>query len=202
MTWETDLLSQALILSTGTSLLSLNLTSQFPVERAIPQALLNNSTINSDFTVAYESALRTSNGDATGAFWTTNDTLYVYGGGFATPTNTLSAYNVTTGHWKEVNVTGGNLNFGNRTSSLYASVPDSGLGFIYGGTTYMGGMIRFDASNPSNLSWTNETLGSGSYGVDVPNLDSGAMVYIPAGEEGMLISFGGGNVRYSTLAES
>lgn len=91
-------------------------------------------------------------------------------------------------------MTGGNFNFGNRTSSQYVSVPDLGLGFIYGGTDYMGGMIRLNASDPENLSWTNETLGNGSHGIDVPNLDAGAMVYIPAGDEGMLITFGGGNV--------
>lgn len=85
--------------------------------------------------------------------------------------------------------------FRDRTSSQYVSVPESGLGFIYGGTDYMGGMIRFDASDPDNLSWTNETLGNGSNGLAVPNLESAAMVYIPAGDEGMLVTFGGRNVR-------
>lgn len=91
---------------------------------------------------------------------------------------------------------GGDFNFGKRTSAQFASAPDSGLGFIYGGNTpYMSGMIRFDASNPDKLLWTNETLSNGSYGAQVPNLISGALVYIPAGKEGMLISFGGANVR-------
>lgn len=181
---------------------SLNLTSQFPVERSIPQALLNNDSIDSDISIAYESTVRISNGDATGALWNTNDTIYVFGGGFKEPTNTLSAYNTTTNQWKEVNVTGGNFNFGNRTSSQYVSVPESGLGFIYGGTDYMGGMIRLNASDSDNLSWTNETLGNGSHGIEVPNLESGAMVYIPAGDEGMLITFGGGNVCCLSFIES
>ncbi|PFH60106.1 hypothetical protein XA68_11461 [Ophiocordyceps unilateralis] len=55
----------------------------------------------------------------------------------------------------------------------------------------MGGMLRFDSKR---LSWTNETLGHGSYGAPVPGLEGGSMVYIPAGKEGMLISFGGANV--------
>ncbi|KAF3400580.1 Kelch repeat-containing protein [Talaromyces pinophilus] len=186
----------------SSSLFSLNLTSQFPVERSIPQALLNNDTIDSDINIAYESTVRISNGDATGALWNTNDTIYVFGGGFKKPTNTLSAYNVTTNQWKEVNVTGGNFNFGNRTSSQYVSVPESSLGFIYGGTDYMGGMIRFNASDPENLSWTNETLGDGSNGIEVPNLESGAMVYIPAGDEGILITFGGGNVTSGISPDS
>lgn len=130
-----------------------------------------------------------------GAVWPINDTLYVFGGGFETPTNTLSAYNVSTGTWKDVTVAGGDFNFAQRTAAQVATAPESGLGFIFGGNTpYMSGMIRFDASNPDNLVWTNETLSHGSKGVQVPNLVSGALVYIPAGKEGMLISFGGANV--------
>lgn len=156
---------------------------------------MHNGTIGSETIVAYDNALRTSNGDANGAFWEIDGTIYTFGGGFKTPTNTLSAYNVSEGKWKDVTVAGGNFNFGNRTAAQFATAPGSGLGFIYGGSTpYMGGMIRFDASNPDQLSWSNETLNNGSYGVQVPNLNAGAMVYIPAGEEGMLISFGGGNV--------
>lgn len=179
----------------GTSLYSLNLTSQFPVERTIPQSLLNNETIGPSITAAYNNAFYGSNGDPTGALWHSNDTIYVFGGGFTTASNTLSAYHVELGVWKDVNVAGGAFNFGNRTSSQYVSTPGSDLHFIYGGTTpYMTGMIRLNASDPNNLSWTNETLGNGSFGIDVPNLESGALVYIPAGKEGMLISFGGSNV--------
>lgn len=69
---------------------------------------------------------------------------------------------------------GGNFNFGNRTSAQCVSTPKLGLGFIYGGSTpYMNGMIRFDATNPDQLLWTNETLTNGSYGTQVPNLNAG-----------------------------
>lgn len=63
-------------------------------------------------------------------------------------------------------------------------------------------MIRFHASSSNQLSWTNETLKNGSYGVEVPDLNAGAMVYIPAREEGMLISFGRGNVRPISAIDS
>lgn len=128
--------------------------------------------------------------------WYTNDTIYVFAGLHQTPTNTVSAYNITTNAWQEVQVAGGDFDFHNRSSAPSVSVPSLGLNFIYGGNdpTSIGGMIRFDASDPANLSWTNETLGNGSYGVEVPNLESGAFVYIPAGEQGVLVSFGGANV--------
>ncbi|KAJ5895351.1 hypothetical protein N7495_007042 [Penicillium taxi] len=183
------------VIEPAASLYSIGLNSQFPVERSIPQAVLNNHTITSKKSVAYENALRTSGGDANGAIWSIDDSIYVFGGGFKTPNDKLSVYNVSTDKWKDVTVAGGNFNFGNRTSVQFASAPDSGLGFIYGGSApYMSGMIRFNATDPDNLSWTNETLGNGSYGTQVPNLNAGAMVYIPAGKEGMLISFGGGNI--------
>ncbi|KAH8689001.1 hypothetical protein BGW36DRAFT_402059 [Talaromyces proteolyticus] len=173
-------------ISPSTTLYSLDVNNQFPVERSIPQSLLTDTTIASQITAAYNSSLIGSNGDAAGALWHTNDTIYIFGGGFETPTNSVSSYNVRTSEWKEVEVKGGSFNFGNRSSAQYVSVPERNLGFV--------GMIRFDASDPNNLSWTNETLGNGSYGADVPNLDSGTMVYVPAGKEGMLISFGGSNV--------
>ena len=52
----------------------------------------------------------------------------------------------------------------------------------------MPGMIRFDASNPNNISWTNETLWNGSYGIQVPNLEAGNLVYLPLGDEGVLVN--------------
>ncbi|KAH8880606.1 hypothetical protein GQ53DRAFT_833202 [Thozetella sp. PMI_491] len=178
------------------SLYSLNLTNNFPVERSIPQGVFSNGSIDSTVTVAYQDSLRVNTGDSNGALWHINDTLYVFGGGFETSsaTDKVSAYDTKSNSWKDVTVSGGKFNFGHRTSAQYVSVPDSGLGFIYGGVSpYMGGMIRFDASDPDNLSWTNETLGSGAHGKEMPNLESGALVYIPAGKEGMLVSFGGSN---------
>ena len=183
--------------SLATDLYSLKLNGDFPVEQSISQSSLTTNSISSDITVAYDYAKNINNGDADGAVWAIDDTLYVFGGYFETPTNTISAYNTTTGEWKDVSVSGGDFNFGRRTSALTATVPDSSLGFILGGNTpYMGAsMLRFNASDPENLSWTNETLNDGSSGVDVPNLLAGAMLYIPASTEGMLIAFGGKNVR-------
>lgn len=187
--------------SVATDLYSLKLNGQFPIERSIPQSSLTTNSISSDIKVAYDYAKNINNGDADGAVWAIDDTMYVFGGYFETPTNTISAYNTTTGKWKDVSVAGGDFNFGRRTSSLTATAPEESLGFILGGDTpFMGpSMLRFNASDPEGLSWTNETLNNGSNGIDVPNLLAGAMVYIPASTEGMLIAFGGGNVRNVTF---
>ncbi|KAH9826291.1 Host cell factor [Teratosphaeria destructans] len=178
----------------------LDVNDRYPVERSIPSGALNNATIDASTANAFEIA---ELGDpdkigAHGALWQTNDTLYVYGTTGAA-NDELSAYNTTTGAWSTVKVAGGPLNVGNRNSATFASDPYSGLGFILGGngsnTKNVGGMVRFDASDPKNLSWTNETLGNGSYGLDVPNYYfEGQMLYVPAGDEGILVVFGGANI--------
>ncbi|KAK0635964.1 hypothetical protein B0T17DRAFT_65149 [Bombardia bombarda] len=179
------------------SLYSIPLDQSFPVEKGIPKASLENITISPDIKVAYNSAFPKESYHAAGALWSTNDTLYFFGGGFETPTNLLSSYNIETGLWNNVEVAGGKFAYGERVSAQYASTPDTGLHFAFGGTTEFGGthpygkgLIRFDSNT---LSWTNETLGNGSNGIDLPNLESGVMVYIPAGKEGMLVAFGGAN---------
>lgn len=101
-----------------------------------------------------------------------------------------------------MNVTGGNFNFDNRTSSQYISVPDLRLGFIYSRTDYMGGIIQLNTSNPDHLSWTNETLGNGSQGIEMPNLDSDAIIYIPVEDEGILITFRGGNICDYSISQN
>ncbi|KAL2828072.1 hypothetical protein BJY01DRAFT_255506 [Aspergillus pseudoustus] len=101
----------------------------------------------------------------------------------------IAAYNVSTGEWSEVEVVDDRFNSGRRAVAQYATASEAGLGFILGGVLpTVGGMLRFDASGPENLSWTNETLGSGSNGIEVPNLQGGAMVYIPAGKQGILMT--------------
>ncbi|KAJ5668849.1 hypothetical protein N7462_009919 [Penicillium macrosclerotiorum] len=175
----------------SSTLYYLKLDDNYLVEANIPQASLNKETISSNITVAYKMTERT---EQKGALWKTDDTLFFLGGGYHQGVNEITSFNVSSETWKNVQVKGGDFNMGNRTTAQTVSVPDAGLSFIMGGNDpYINGMIRFDASNPDNISWTNETLDNGSYGVDVPNLNAGYMVYIPASTEGMLIAFGGGN---------
>ncbi|RCI15815.1 hypothetical protein L249_3284 [Ophiocordyceps polyrhachis-furcata BCC 54312] len=178
------------------SLYSLLVGNQFPVERPIPQSLLENTTIKH----RSASLARTGASAEDGlVLWNTGDTLYAFGSGRRRSSH-VAAYSVKTRTWKDVRVAGGAFNFGRRTNAQYVSVPGSDLHFVYGGTSpYMGGMIRFDSKS---LSWTNETLGRGSYGTQVPGLEGGVMAYIPAGKEGMLISFGGRNATAAVGSDS
>nr|OQO23018.1 hypothetical protein B0A51_09187 [Rachicladosporium sp. CCFEE 5018] len=172
------------------SLYSVKVDDTFPIERSIPSSLVTSTDIGSAVHVA-----QTDPFNASVPMWSSGDTLYVFGGP-SSPTNVLPSYNVTSQTWQDVQVEGGSFNFGNHSFSQAVSTPDSGLSFYSGGLApYTGpSMVRFDASNPAKLSWTNESLDHGSYGSEVPNLLDGTIVYVPAGNAGLLISFGGYNV--------
>lgn len=137
-------------------------------------------------------------GNRMGAFFTTNDTIYVFAGtSNEEKNNVLAAYNFTTSTWSNVSVSGGDFNYGSRTGGASVSVPESGMSFYLGGDNpHTPGLLRFNASNSKSVAWTNETLGSGSHGTPVPDLARHNMVYIPAGTEGILIAFGGSNVSF------
>lgn len=134
-------------------------------------------------------------GQSLGALWYTTDTTYVYAGSSVQEAvDVLAAYNTTSGTWSNVSVSGGNFNYGNRTGGAAVSVPESGMSFFLGGAQDLTGLVRLNASDAADLTWTNETLGKGSYGTAVPDLSGHNMVYVPAGKEGVLIAFGGSNV--------
>ncbi|OQO07893.1 hypothetical protein B0A48_06685 [Cryoendolithus antarcticus] len=154
------------------SLYSLKVDNTFPIERSIPSSLVTSTDIGSAVHIA-----RTDPLNASVPIWSSGDTLYVFGGP-TSPTNVLPSYNITSQTWKDVQVEGGAFNFGNHSFSQAVSTPDSGLSFYSGGLApYTGpSMIRFDASDPAELSWRNESLGHGSYGAEVPNLVDGTMV--------------------------
>lgn len=81
-----------------------------------------------------------------------------------------------------------------------ATTGSSGLGlsFITGGYDHpsanhtSSGMIRFDASVPSDLNWRNETEG-------VPNMTRGTMQYARFEAKGVLIAVGGYFEVYGVL---
>ena len=166
------------------------------MEATIPYGLLNEETIPTDISGAVDNANGTGNlFDPTGgALFNDKENLYVYGG---VPgdieNNVLARYELSSKTWSNVTVKGGDFNHGNRSDGIWTSVPESSLSFILGGRMPFTGpsMLRLDTSNQDYPTWTNESLGSGSYGVEVPNLGGGNMAYIPAGSEGMLVVFGG-----------
>ena len=78
-----------------------------------------------------------------------------------------------------------------RDSAMHTSTVTSsqGLGFINGGWDFStSGMVIFNASNPRQLSWTNQT------GDEVPGTMGASMQYARYGKAGVLIGIGGNNV--------
>ncbi len=108
------------------------------------------------------------------------------------PINTLNTYNITSGEWSNVTVSGGDFNYAGRASTSHAisqGTPEA-LGFVSGGWDDLGGMVRFDASDPANPQWRNETENN------TPLTLEGSMEFIRLGPKGSLINFGGYNKDY------
>lgn len=114
--------------------------------------------------------------------------MYHYAG-YAGPGNaTVQSFNVTTQTWSNASVSGGALNTMTRAGAVTATSSSTGLGlgFITGGSdgNTPPGLVTFNASNPSSLTWTNDTQGT-------PHIALGNMQYARFGSEGILIAFGG-----------
>lgn len=177
-------------------LFSLDLETSFPVEDLLSPDFLHNisipSTVTPDIINQVESIW-------SGALFATNDTLYIYGGGDVdeNPMHDLASYNITTNSWKQVSISGGDFEIGRRVLGQGVSDPISGLSFFTGGSNNVGGMLRLDASNPDDVTWTNQTKFSGSKGESVPEVLSGGLVYLPVGKAGILLLLGGSDANSS-----
>lgn len=102
-------------------------------------------------------------------------------------TNQLPAYNITDGRWSDLTVSGETFRSSAQDRMSWASTATSpeNLGFVIGGENYVGGMIRFDSSDPKNLSWRNITHNT------PPITQNAGMVFTRLGSKGSLIYFGG-----------
>ena len=178
-------------------LFSLDLNTAFPVEVLLSPEFLHNTSIPSDIT---SDMISQAESVAYGGLLTSNNSLYVYGGG-GTPDqnsqNVLASYDLTTSTWQSISILGDSCINEPRYFGQSASDLVSGLAFFLGGTGGFPGMLRFNTSNPSQVPCANQTLGSGSNGLSVPDTHGGAMVYLPVGEAGALLLLGGSNVSSS-----
>ncbi|KAI9814237.1 MAG: hypothetical protein M1827_003403 [Pycnora praestabilis] len=173
-------------------LYNIDLNTSFPVEDFITSTILG--------TVAQPPAEPQSQWQGSGLFFPdpAGTTLYAYAG-FLNDNKTypgIWAYDTLGNTWSNVSVAGDNLNSGNPSyaESMSASSTSTGLGlsFTTGGWTpthlpAMMGMVVFNASDPGNPSWINET------GPDVPQTQGSTMEYVRYGKQGVLIGIGGFN---------
>ena len=133
-----------------------------------------------------------------GAFFTdiNSTTLYSFAGSDNTDAmsqNSIETFNTTSQAWGNTNVRGGAFNKLARSFSVSANTLTSGLGlnFFLGGAEKYGsesynprGLIRFDASDPTEPKWTNETKGAAP-------LVGATMQYARFGDQGVLVAVGG-----------
>lgn len=173
------------------ALFSLDLDTSFPVEGSLSQDFFHNISIPSTILPGITNPVESSSGP----LFTTNDSFYVYeSGDEGKYGHTLASYNTSTNSWKQVFISGGEFE---RAPEIGQGVSDpiSGLSFFFGGSRSHRGMLRLNASNPDDVTWTNQTAKfSGSEEDSIPEIAGGAFVYLPVGKAGALLLFGGNDI--------
>lgn len=140
--------------------------------------------------------------ESQGVFWVgpDEDVIYSIGGFGNTPpaSDVVNVFNTSSHQWSNVSVTGGNFNYKSRQGSSVASTTNTnvGLGFVSGGDgvgpDLLTGMVRINMSDTQHPTWANLT--------DNPPLSlEGSTEFVRYGSEGVLIAFGGFNVRMFIL---
>ena len=129
-----------------------------------------------------------------GAFFTDAKNTMMYSFGGMTMKNTdlldsVESFNTTSLTWAKVSVSGRAFNGfqGDLRSSATTSTSGLGLNFVTRGFDTVQqppGLLRFDASDPKDLKWRDETEG-------VPSLIGATMQYARFGPKGVLIAVGG-----------
>ena len=190
---------------TENSLFSLDLKSEFPVEDLISTDIVHNISIPQDLVPNIKDQ---TIAPWSGALFSTNRSLYVYGSGTSplfggkepdsVTQHTLASYTSSTGQWLPVSPLGGDFNGDARLWGSSTSDPLSGASFFTGGANNVQGMLEFDASNPNNITWKNYTDGHGLNGPS-PGVIAGGMVFLPFGQAGVLLLLGGANVSAAKL---
>ncbi|KAI9831413.1 MAG: hypothetical protein M1826_003586 [Phylliscum demangeonii] len=170
--------------STQQSLSWIYLNESFPVDVSISPEIIHSVRVPDLVPIIIDSD-----------FWWDNTTLYLPAGWAINETanpGLIWSFNTSTDQWKELPVQGGDFNFGQREASLVASVPLYGFSFLAGGRTVpIDGMLMLDSSNGGAPMWKNLTDGDGSSGAPIPLSLEGEMVYVRAGDRGLLVTFGG-----------
>ena len=86
-----------------------------------------------------------------------------------------------------------------------AAIPSRGLSFSFGISNYeqlsaQQGFVTFNASQPDSLNWNIQTT-NGQEGIQVAVVLGAELVYMPIGNEGVLLLIGGGEVCFPVLSD-
>lgn len=86
------------------------------------------------------------------------------------------------------------------SSEMLAAIPSRGLSFSFGVSnstqqSAQPGFITFNASQADSLNWNNQTM-NGQKGIQVPSVSDAELVYMPIGNEGVLLLIGGIDVCF------
>jgi hypothetical protein len=134
-----------------------------------------------------------------GAFWYNNNTLFMYSGLGPDSIETfepLYSFHIDDDAWTSERVAGGDFQKGNRKYGQYASDLATGQSFFSGGSdTSITGLVSFDASDRSDMSWFNDTSPAPTNARPRGQRMGAEAVFLPFGGEGVLLYIGGYDVR-------
>lgn len=103
--------------------------------------------------------------------------------------------------WSSITVSGSNVNLKNESSEMLATIPSRGLSFSFGTSEFQTagqpGFITFNASTANSPNWNNQTM-TGREGIQVPFASEAELVYLPMGNEGVLLLMGGIDVCFQS----
>lgn len=187
--------------SNTSSLYWLRLNDTIDVHGPIDMSLIGSAALPSDALTGGTSPM---SGGAAGTFFYDYTMLYAYAGMVGPEANgvdnQLWAFNTTTDEWTLVPVAGGRIAFGNNSEGVHATDARTGTSFYTGGweMAFNGsnnGTVKFESDNggTGDPQWSFMTAQQGEQG---PNIVKGAMVYVRAGQAGVLVVFGGYNTAY------
>ncbi|KAJ6263725.1 hypothetical protein Dda_2295 [Drechslerella dactyloides] len=137
-----------------------------------------------------------------GTFFYNNEALWAYAAiqrdsgvsDQVNQTNMMWKYETSSDSWSEEEIAGGELQWFNQTNGFSATTPD-GRSFYGGGQGSGlygrdGGLVLFEA-NTTPPRWSFIPESDSAFGVATPSTLNGAIVYLPVGEQGILVLMGG-----------
>lgn len=191
--------------SNTSSLYWLRLNDAIDVHAPIDMAVVGELPLPGKSNDALTGGLTPKSGGAAGTFFYDHTMLYAYTGMVGPETdginNALWSFNTSNGEWSLVDVDGGRVSFGNNSEGVHASDARTGTSFYTGGWAMAfngtnNGTVKFQSDNTGVPQWSFMTAQQGEQGEQGPDILKGAMVYVPLGQAGLLVAFGGYNTAH------
>lgn len=174
-------------------LFSLDLSTNLTAQAFVPDSYLQRYPLPSDVVHSGTFSIQAP------LLWYSNDTLYT------SPStgdhSLLRTFDTITNMWSSITISGSDVTLKNESSEMLAAIPSRGLSFSFGvsmfQTSAQPGFITFNASQADSPNWKNQ-ITNGQEEIPIPFISEAELVYIPIGNEGVLLLIGGIDVCFQS----